>query len=153
MTFSDVFTNIKVETKAIILSILLFLGVTTPTMVSADKKTGSTGGAGGIGDLTVGFTEEGGASITGGGFGDKNDSVSVWNQIITEFHTQIAAVFGVFMLIALYKFGELLVKLIMSSDNPRGRGEIITGMVVAGGATAALGAATILFGFFYHLLL
>lgn len=147
LSFSDVFKNIKLETKAIIASVLLFLGVLTPNVVDA-------AGAGGIGDLEVGFSKNGGATMTGGQFGgDNTDTASVWNTIINEFHTQIAAVFGVFMLIALYKFGELLVKLIMSSDNPRGRGEIITGMVVAGGATAALGAATLLFGFFYHLLL
>lgn len=145
ITIRDVFSNIKTEALAIIGALLAFVGISTPQVTYA---------VGGINDLEVGFTEGGGATVSGGKFGDDaSDSASVWNQIINEFHTQIAAVFGVFMLVALYKFGELLVKLIMSSDNPRGRGEIITGMIVAGGATAALGAATILFGFFYHLLL
>lgn len=134
--------NIRNKFFALIIAFMMFLGVTAPEIAHA----------GGVGDLDVTFGSDG-ASLSGGGFDDQTDSDSVWNDILTRFHTQIAAVFGIFMLVALFKFGQLLTKLIMSSDNPRDRGETITGLIVAGIATAALGAATVLFGFFYHLLL
>lgn len=146
LTLESVLTDTRTKSFALITAVLMFMGVGLPRTAFA------SGSAGGVGGLKVDFGK-GGATLTGGGFDSQKDSNGVWGDILTRFHTQIAAVFGVFMLVALYKFGELLVKLIMTSDNPRGRGEIITGLIVAGIATAALGAATILFGFFYHLLL
>lgn len=145
LTYQDVFHSIKKETVALILSLAAFIGIATPSVQYAEGS-----GVGGVGDLKLDFSE--GGVVMPDGFGNDNTD-SVWAQIIEKFHVQIAAVFGVFMLVALYKFGELLIKLIMSADNPRGRGEIISGMIVAGAATAGLGAASVLFGFFYHLLL
>lgn len=134
---------------AIILAFVLFLGLASPQTVEANSDTTAGGG---VSNLNVDF-QGGRVDFSGGGFDENQDTDSVWGNILSRFHVQIAAVFGVFMLVALYKFGELLVKLIMSSDNPQGRGRVISGMIVSGIATAALGAATILFGFFYHMLL
>lgn len=130
---------------ALIIALLMFVGVAFP-------ETAHASGAGGVGGLDIQFGEDG-AVLSGGGFDDNEDSNSVWGEILTRFHTQIAAVFGIFMLVALFKFGQLLTKLIMSSDNPRERSETITGLIVAGIATAGLGSATVFFGFFYHLML
>lgn len=155
LTYQDIFGDIKRETKLFFLSVVAFLGITMPvTRFAVDEAEGpssAVGGVGGVGDLQLQF--KGGGVSMPAGFDAVGNTDSVWQNIIKKFHVQIAAVFGIFMLVALYKFGELLVKLIMSSDNPRGRSEIISGMIVAGAATAALGATSILFGFFYHLLL
>lgn len=136
-------SSIRNKFFALIIAFLVLVGVTAPQEAHA---------VGGVDDLNVSFSG-GKANIGGGKFDNYEDSDSVWDQILTRFHTQIAAVFGIFMLVALFKFGQLLTKLIMSSDNPRERGETITGLIIAGIATAGLGSATILFGFFYHLLL
>lgn len=142
---NPVLNSTKNKFLALILAFVMFLGLAAPQTVHAD-------GGNSIGDMTITF-DGSKVDLTGGGFESNTDSSSVWEDILTRFHVQIAAIFGVFMLVALYKFGELLVKLIMSSDNPQGRGRVMSGMVVSGIATAALGAATILFGFFYHMLL
>lgn len=144
--------SIKNKFFALILALVMFVGVMAPKTAYADEAAKPKDSAGGVGALNVEFGEDG-AKLKGGGFSTATDNQGVWGQILTRFHTQISAVFGIFMLVALFKFGQLLTKLIMSSDNPRERSETITGLIIAGIATAALGAATLLFGFFYHLLL
>lgn len=143
LTMNSVLTDTKTKFVAIILAIMAMVGVVSPQVAYA----------GGVADLDFNFSESGGVNISGGGFGENNSTEAVWQQILTEFHVQISALFGVFMLVALFRFGFLLTKLIGASDNPNARADIIKGMVVAGVATAALGAATIFFGFFYHMLL
>lgn len=142
---NPVLTSTKNKFLALILAFVMFLGLTAPQTVHADDGRS-------VGDMEITF-DGGKVNLSGGGFENDATSDTVWQDILSRFHVQIAAIFGVFMLVALYKFGELLIKLIMSSDNPQGRGRVISGMIVSFIATAALGAATILFGFFYHMLL
>lgn len=142
------FTETKNKFIAIILALTMFLGLATPMNVEA-----GSGGVGGIDDLDPSFSENGFGVSENSDFGNENDSESVWNDIIGRFHTQIAGVFGIFFLIALYKFGELALKLIFNADNPRNRGATIIGFIVAGVGAGLLGALTTIFGFFYHILI
>lgn len=74
------------------------------------------------------------------------------DTIIDRTHVQISGLFGLFFLGSLYKFGELVTKLIMFSDNPSKRGEAIFALLFSGFCTGLLGSLTLIFGFFYHIL-
>lgn len=88
----------------------------------------------------------GGVKITG----LMKDDDDAWNMIYTKYKAVIVSITGFCAMTCVLVFIILAVKLGGTAGNPQARKKTMTGMMVSGIGTVALGAVAFFFAFFYN---
>ena len=99
-----------------------------------------------VNDVQVTMGTDGRLDVYGMGNGDAN----TWNQFYAKYKSVIVGISGVGAITFIALFIIQFMKLGTSAGNPQARSQALTGCLWTGIAAAALGAVSIIAGFFYN---
>lgn len=99
-----------------------------------------------VNDVKVQMGTDGRLNVYGMGTGDAN----TWNQFYAKYKSVIVGISGVGAITFIALFIIQFMKLGASAGNPQARSQALTGCLWTGIAAAALGAVSIIAGFFYN---
>jgi len=153
--------NLKTRIMSFLVAIMLVFGAVgqSMTFAYAYMPGSGTGGTGGSNPTGNGGTGSGGSSIFDlvNDNGDINSSSEVAQQnangsfttIITKYKSIAVAIMGILTITMLIFMLIQFTKLGAAGDNEMARKKAIMGILTTGIATALLGGATIIVGFFW----
>lgn len=99
--------------------------------------------------VKVEVDEQGGLTIDGGGF-TNGGTGQAWKDFIGKYRFFITGIAGIATVTMILIFIFQFLKLGASAGNPTARTQALIGILWSGVAAAALGAVTIIVGFFYN---
>ena len=99
-----------------------------------------------VNDVGVQMGTDGKLQVFGMGTGDAN----TWNQFFAKYKSVIVGISGIGAITFIALFMFQFMKLGASAGNPQARSQALTGCLWTGIAAAALGAVSIIAGFFYN---
>lgn len=142
--------NLKSRMSAFLMAFLMVFAMSSMSIMPAfaADASGGTGGTGGTGPASI-FDIVGDdgkvGEVSGGGEGG-------FTVVITQYRTIAVAITGILTITMLIFMLIQFTKLGASGDNEMARKKAIMGILTTGIATALLGGATIIVGFFWNVL-
>lgn len=140
--------NLKSRMSAFLMAFLMVFAMSSMSIMPAfaADASGGTGGAGGPASIFDIVGDDGKVGeVSGGGEGG-------FTVVITQYRTIAVAITGILTITMLIFMLIQFTKLGASGDNEMARKKAIMGILTTGIATALLGGATIIVGFFWNVL-
>lgn len=143
--------NLKSRMSAFLMAFLMVFAMSSMSIMpafaaDASGDTGDPGGAGGPASIFDIVGDDGKVGeVSGGGEGG-------FTVVITQYRTIAVAITGILTITMLIFMLIRFTKLGASGDNEMARKKAIMGILTTGIATALLGGATIIVGFFWNVL-
>ena len=144
-------STLKTRITSFLMAFMMFLGMTFQSMPLAyayDPPGGGGGGGGGAASSLFDLVDDSGAINSSSEVAQQNTDGS-FTTVITKYKAIAVAIMGILTITMLIFMLLQFTKLGAAGDNEMARKKAIMGILTTGIATALLGGATIIVGFFW----